>query len=101
MRAALLESLETRPLVRETLLRASAASSRRELDDPASASSRLIDRTLHEGIVELLDDPERRAAFDRWVRDTADDLLRRHHHQIGAHRAREPGGARPGRARRA
>ena len=27
----------------------------------------------------LLDDPERRTTFDRWVRATADDLLRRHH----------------------
>jgi uncharacterized membrane-anchored protein YjiN (DUF445 family) len=34
-------------------------------------------------IAELLDDPERRATFDRWVRTTAEDLLRRHHHQIG------------------
>ena len=44
---------------------------------------RLIDRRLRSGIVDLLDDPERRATFDRWVRATADELLRRHHHQIG------------------
>jgi uncharacterized membrane-anchored protein YjiN (DUF445 family) len=43
----------------------------------------LIDRRLQSGIVELLDDPDRRATFDRWVRATADELLRRHHHQIG------------------
>ena len=55
----------------------------RELDDPYGPLADLIDRRLHAAIVELLDDPERRAAFDRWVRSTADDLLRQHHHQIG------------------
>ena len=82
LRGALLSSLEAGPLVRDTLARL-----RRELeyqlDDPASALSRLIDRRLQTGIVEVLDDPERRATFDRWVRGTADELLRRHHHQIG------------------
>ena len=82
VRRALLESLETKPLVRETLLRV-----RRELETelvhPASDLAVLIDRTLHEGIVEWLTGPERRDSFDRWVRDMADDLLRRHHHQIG------------------
>ena len=82
VRRALLESLETKSLVRDTLLRV-----RRELEaelvHPASDLAVLIDRTLHEGIVELLDAPERREAFDRWVREMADDLLRRHHHQIG------------------
>jgi uncharacterized membrane-anchored protein YjiN (DUF445 family) len=82
VRRALLESLETKPLVRETLLRI-----RRELESelvhPASDLAVLIDRTLHEGIVEWLTAPERRDSFDRWVRDMADDLLRRHHHQIG------------------
>jgi hypothetical protein len=87
VRRALLESLETKPLVRETLLRI-----RRELETelvhPASDLAVLIDRTLHEGIVEWLDAPERRDAFDRWIRDMADDLLRRHHHQIGSRCAR-------------
>jgi uncharacterized membrane-anchored protein YjiN (DUF445 family) len=82
LRAALLESLEAGPLVRDTLARL-----RRELeyqlDDPHSSLSTLIDRRLRSGIVDILDDPERRAAFDRWVRATADELLRRHHHQIG------------------
>ncbi len=30
-----------------------------------------------------LEDAERRAAFDRWVRATTVDLVRQHHHQIG------------------
>src|SRR5262249_40277124 len=81
-RAAILESLEAGPLVRDTLARL-----RRELEEqldaPHSSLSRLIDRRLQAGIVDLLDDPERRATFDRWVRSTADELLRRHHHQIG------------------
>lgn len=82
LRGALLSSLEAGPLVRDTLARL-----RRELehqlDDADSSLTRLIDRRLQAGIVELLDDPERRATFDRWVRATADELLRRHHHQIG------------------
>jgi len=82
LRAALLESLETSPLVRETLRRMRHALET-ELTDARSDLAVLIDRTLHEGIVELLDDPHRRATFDRWVREMADDLLRRHHHQIG------------------
>ncbi|HJW71086.1 MAG TPA: DUF445 family protein, partial [Candidatus Binatia bacterium] len=82
LRGALLESLEAGPLVRDTLARL-----RRELESQLDAQdsslSTLIDRRLQSGIVELLDDPERRATFDRWVRATADELLRRHHHQIG------------------
>jgi uncharacterized membrane-anchored protein YjiN (DUF445 family) len=81
-RAALLESLEAMPLVRDTLTRL-RAQLERDLDDPSSTLSRLVDRQLRSGIVDLLDDPERRATFDRWVRTTADDLLRRNHHQIG------------------
>jgi hypothetical protein len=34
-------------------------------------------------VLELLADAEGRATFDRWVRTTAEDLLRHHHHQIG------------------
>jgi uncharacterized membrane-anchored protein YjiN (DUF445 family) len=82
LRGAVLSSLEAGPLVRDTLgrLRRELES---QLDDQASALSRLIERRLQAGIVEALDDPDRRATFDRWVRATADELLRRHHHQIG------------------
>ena len=48
------------------------------------ASSELIDRQLRAGIVELLDDagaPRRPSTAG--CATTADDLLRRHHHQIG------------------
>ena len=54
-----------------------------DLGDPEGYLATLVDRRLRTGIVELLDDAERRALFDRWVRTTAEDLLRRHHHQIG------------------
>jgi uncharacterized membrane-anchored protein YjiN (DUF445 family) len=54
-----------------------------ELTDPAGTLSVLIDRKLREGILEVLEDPDRRATFDHWIRTTAEDLLRRHHHQIG------------------
>jgi uncharacterized membrane-anchored protein YjiN (DUF445 family) len=82
LRDAIVESLEAAPLVRDTLARL-RAQLEQELDDPASGLSDLIDRTLRAGILELLDDPVRRATVDRWVRTTADDLLRRHHHEIG------------------
>jgi uncharacterized membrane-anchored protein YjiN (DUF445 family) len=82
LRAALLESLEAGPLARDTLARL-RSQLEEDLDDPHGALARLVDRELRTGILELLDDPERRATFDRWVRTTADDLLRRHHHQIG------------------
>jgi uncharacterized membrane-anchored protein YjiN (DUF445 family) len=82
VRTALLESLEAGPLVRDVLARL-RHELEAQLDDPQSALARLIDRRLQAGAVEALDDPERRAAFDRWVRTTADELLRRHHHQIG------------------
>jgi uncharacterized membrane-anchored protein YjiN (DUF445 family) len=82
LRAAVLESLEAAPLVRNTLARL-RAQIEEDLDDPATALSRLIDRELRTGIVDFLDDPRRRAQFDDWVRTTADQLLRRHHDQIG------------------
>jgi len=82
LRRALVESLEAGPLVRDTLARL-RAQLEQDLDDPHGALASLVDRQLHAGIVEMLDDPERRTAFDRWVRATAEDLLRRHHHQIG------------------
>jgi uncharacterized membrane-anchored protein YjiN (DUF445 family) len=34
-------------------------------------------------IVEWLDQPEHRRRFDEWVRTMSQELLRRHHHQIG------------------
>jgi len=59
----------------------------RQLDEDLQASdgalSRLIDRQLRSGIRALLGEPARRAALDAWVRATAEDLLRRHHDQIG------------------
>ena len=33
--------------------------------------------------MEALQEPQRRAAVNQWVRTTIDDLLRRHHHDIG------------------
>jgi uncharacterized membrane-anchored protein YjiN (DUF445 family) len=82
LRAAVIDSLEAAPLVRELL-----AQLRRQLegdlDEPRGYLSGLIDRELRAGIVEVLEDPARRASFDQWIRRTADDLVRRHHHQIG------------------
>jgi uncharacterized membrane-anchored protein YjiN (DUF445 family) len=82
VRTALVDSLEAGPLVREMLerLRAQLES---DLADPAGALSQLVDRKLRDGVLDVLSDPERRATFDTWVRRTAEDLLRRHHHQIG------------------
>ena len=82
LRTALVDSLEARPVVLDLL-----GQVRNQLqDDLAQADGylpALIDRQLQRGVVDLLDDAERRAAFDRWVRTTAEDLLRRYHHQIG------------------
>jgi len=82
LRAVILESLETTPFVRSGL-----AELRRQIDeelaDRQSRLSRLIDERLRDAILAYLDDAERRASFDAWVRATAVDLLRRHHHQIG------------------
>lgn len=82
VRAAIIESLETGPLVRQGFDRV-----RRQVEDDLadsdSALSRLIDDELRDGILALLEDPARRDAFDRWVRETAADVVRRHHHQIG------------------
>jgi len=82
LRAALIESLEAGPLVRDVLARL-RAQLEGDLDDPTSALSTLVDRRARAGVLELLNDPARRAAFDRWVRDLAETLLRRHHDQIG------------------
>lgn len=82
LRTALLESLEATPVLREMLTQL-----HRQLEDdlqrPDSDVSHLVDRRLRAGVLALLEDPTRRGAFDRWVRTTADDVLRRHHHQIG------------------
>jgi uncharacterized membrane-anchored protein YjiN (DUF445 family) len=82
VRAAILESLETAPLVREGLARL-RSQIEEELDDRDSRLSKLVDEKLRSGIVSYLEDAERRASFDRWVRATTVDLLRQHHHQIG------------------
>jgi len=74
--------MEAAPLVRNALEQL-----RRQLEDDlaadASPLSVLVDRRLRTTIVEWLDDPERRRWFDGWVRTMSEDLLRRHHHQIG------------------
>jgi uncharacterized membrane-anchored protein YjiN (DUF445 family) len=82
VRAAIIESLEAGPLVRDVLARL-RDQLEEALRDRTSVLSSLVDRKLRAGVLELLGDPERRATFDRWVRTTAEDLLRRHHHQIG------------------
>ncbi len=82
LRVAVVESLETQPLVLDMLTRLRARIEH-DLAEPDSELSDVVDRRLRAGILEQLDDPGRRAAFDQWVRATANDLLRRHHHQIG------------------
>ncbi|MCC6848870.1 MAG: DUF445 domain-containing protein [Deltaproteobacteria bacterium] len=82
IRRALLESMDADPLVQSAL-----AQLRRQLEEDlvndASALSDLVDRRLRTTIVAWLDDPERRAWFDDWVRTMSRELLCRHHHQIG------------------
>ncbi len=82
LRASVLESLDAGPFVRGVLARL-RAQLEDDLADPAGTLSVLVDRKLREGILDLLEDREHRATFDHWVRATAEDLLRRHHHQIG------------------
>src|SRR6185295_7741682 len=82
LRDALVESLEAGPMVRGMLGRLRELLDA-ELADPHGALWELIDRELRSGIRDRLTDPARRAEFDRWVRDTANDLVRRHHSQIG------------------
>jgi len=81
-RATMLESLATGPLLRDGL-----AQLRRQLEEDlateASPLSALVDRRLRTTIVEWLDAPEHRQTFDQWVRTMSQDLLQRHHHQIG------------------
>jgi len=82
LRRALLESIQAGPVVR-TMLARLREQLEQDLADRRSALSTLIDRQLRTGILDLLADAGRRSAFDRWVRTTASDLLRRHHSQIG------------------
>ena len=82
VRTALVESLEAGPLVRAALAQL-RAQLEHDLDDPQSYLSGMVDRELRAGILDLLTDPARAAAFDHWVRTMAHDLLERHHHQIG------------------
>jgi len=82
LRGALADSIEVRPMVQE-LLQQLRAQLDRDLGDSTSYLSRLIDRTLREGVLQILDDAERRVRFDRWVQTTVQDLLNRHRHQIG------------------
>ncbi|HXG22250.1 MAG TPA: DUF445 domain-containing protein [Methylomirabilota bacterium] len=82
VRTAIVESFEVAPLVGATLVQLSDQLER-ELLDPGSALSGLVNRKLRAGILDLLSDPERCAAFDQWVRSTASDLVQRHHHEIG------------------
>jgi uncharacterized membrane-anchored protein YjiN (DUF445 family) len=81
-RATLLESLAAGPLLRDAL-----AQLRRQLEEDLASDSSplsdLVDRRLRGSIVEWLDDPTHREWFDRWVRTMSQQLLRRHHHQIG------------------
>lgn len=82
VRAAIVESLETAPLVRQGLDRL-RSQVEEEIGDKTSRLSRLIDKKLHGSILAYLNDPDHRAAFDRWVRTNAIELVRRHHDQIG------------------
>ncbi len=82
LRTAIVESIEVRPVVLQ-LLRRVRDQLDTDLSEPASYLSLLIDRKLHEGILGLLADGERRSRFDHWVQNVVQDLLRRHRDQIG------------------
>jgi uncharacterized membrane-anchored protein YjiN (DUF445 family) len=82
LRAALVESLEAGPLIRDLLTRLSHQLEQ-DLDDPDGSLARLLNRRLRAAALDVLDDPDRRTALDRWVRTTADELLRKYHHEIG------------------
>ena len=82
LRRALLQSIQAGPVVR-TMLARLREQLEQDLADRQSALSTLIERQLRTGILDLLADAGRRSAFDRWVRTTASDLLRRYHSQIG------------------
>jgi uncharacterized membrane-anchored protein YjiN (DUF445 family) len=82
LRQALLESLEARPIIAALLMQL-----RQQLEgdliSPEGSLSPFVERQLLSGIVDVLQEPQRRAAVDQWVRRTIDALLRRHHHYIG------------------
>jgi uncharacterized membrane-anchored protein YjiN (DUF445 family) len=82
VRETLLESATDTPLVR-SLLADLVGHLERELGEPTSALSKLIERTLQTNLLEWLAHPEWGATFDQWVRSTASDLVQRHHHEIG------------------
>lgn len=82
LRVALVESLEARPLVLELLTQLRDQLDH-DLNEPSSELSGLVDRKLRAGILQLFEDPRHRHTFDAWVRATANDLVRRHHDQIG------------------
>ncbi|HUE30316.1 MAG TPA: DUF445 domain-containing protein [Verrucomicrobiae bacterium] len=82
LRTAVVESLEAGPLVRDALARL-RAQLEQDLDDPHGALAALVDRWLRSAAVDRLAEPQRRVAFDQWVRRTADELLRRYHNEIG------------------
>ena len=82
VRHALLESLEAGPLIRDVLDRL-RLQIEEDLANPAGTLSGLVERKLRGSILEYLEDADRRASFDEWVRRMAQDLLARHHHQIG------------------
>lgn len=82
LQAALADSIDSGPLVRHVLGRLQGRLDR-DLADPQGYLAGLVDRELQQGVLNLLSDPGRAQAFDRWVRATAEELLHRHHHQIG------------------
>jgi len=82
LRTALVQSLEAGPIILDLLSRL-RAQLEADLEEPGSYLSDLVDRELRVGILDLLHDPAHRVVFDNWVRTTSEDLLRRHHHQIG------------------
>jgi uncharacterized membrane-anchored protein YjiN (DUF445 family) len=82
VRAALAESLEAGPAL-GTVLGGLRRRIEADLADPGSPLSELLARQIRERVPAIFDDPERRDHFDRWVRDTANDLVERHHAEIG------------------
>jgi len=82
LRTAVVESLETAPLLREGLGRL-RRQLEEELDDGQSRISLLIDEKLRSAILAYLDDGANRKAFDDWARAQAIALVQRNHHHIG------------------
>lgn len=82
VRAAVVDSLETRPLIGDLLGRLQQQVET-ELTQDGSRLSAFVDEQLRRGILDWLRQPANRDSFDDWVRSTATDLLQRNHHQIG------------------